>query len=418
MQTRTRQSLILLLLTLITLLMSVILCCGKTLGATVGVKDIDVDICYQDNVWHYSNTDNAYQLQRWQQVKRGMYMESGVKRTIIDNLIANGYDKAVAYNYCLDGLQQCLQDINSVVAQDKVDSKVIFLPNTASKFAYQQGVNGISVDVDRLVQLLIDSSCATNNTVVLPVKIDKVLTQQQMKANTVKRATFCTSYGNKVNRVTNIRRASQLISGTVVANGEKFSFNHVVGQRTADNGFVESTVIAQGKYEKGIGGGVCQVSTTLYNCALLAGLDIVKVYQHSLVPAYVQPSFDAMVADNSADLQFVNNSGNDIYIESIAGYDSITFNIYGVANPYHYKRVSQTLVRKPFATIDVVDMQKYPELVYTNQYRVITSGSDYVESIGLLQKYQGDKLISSVKIRHNIYNRVDRVVAHGYLPPQ
>ncbi len=141
---------------------------------------------------------------------------------------------------------------------------------------------------------------------------------------------FTTEFdGNNKARSHNIRLASELINGSTVRCGETFSFNAAVGQRTPERGFKRAAIIKDGEYVAGYGGGVCQVSTTLYNAALLSGCKISEYHAHSLPVSYVPPSRDAMVSGTDFDLKFVNTTGSLIYITSSFNGGSVTFKIYG-----------------------------------------------------------------------------------------
>ena len=134
--------------------------------------------------------------------------------------------------------------------------------------------------------------------------------------------------GNEA-RSHNIRLAASKINGTVVQNGDIFSFNETVGARTAERGFNKAAIIENGEFVEGIGGGVCQVSTTLYNAALLSGCKVTEYHSHSLAVSYVPPSRDAMVSGTFYDLKFKNSTGSTIYIKSVTGGNFVCFKIYG-----------------------------------------------------------------------------------------
>ena len=135
--------------------------------------------------------------------------------------------------------------------------------------------------------------------------------------------------GGNAPRSHNIRLASSLINKTVLQNGEIFSFNQTVGKRTAERGFQTAKIIENGEFVEGVGGGVCQVSTTLYNAVILSGCKIREYHPHSLAVNYVAPSRDAMVSGTFFDLQFENTTGSTIYLTSVTGENFITFKIYG-----------------------------------------------------------------------------------------
>ena len=160
-------------------------------------------------------------------------------------------------------------------------------------------------------------------------------------------AHFSTYYGDsKQNRKDNIALAARKIDGLVLYPEDEFSFNDIVGRRTVENGFKTAYVIQNGDFVEGVGGGVCQVSSTLYNCALLANLAITCVRAHSLPVSYVAPSFDAMVSAAS-DLRFVNTLCAPITIRMSANGKYLRAEIYGVGK-FEIKRRSMTIGAIPF----------------------------------------------------------------------
>lgn len=147
----------------------------------------------------------------------------------------------------------------------------------------------------------------------------------------VRLLTSFTTYfdGDNVARSHNIRLAASFINGYTLKCGDVFSFNSTVGGRTSERGFKRAAIIENGEFVEGIGGGVCQVSTTLYNAALMCGCKIVEYHPHSLAVGYVPPSRDAMVSGTFFDLRFKNVTGSDLYITSLTGKNYVNFKVYG-----------------------------------------------------------------------------------------
>jgi len=141
---------------------------------------------------------------------------------------------------------------------------------------------------------------------------------------------FTTKYQvSQVNRTFNLTKATNAINGSIISPGETFSFNHTVGQRTMESGYKDAMVIVGGKFVPGLGGGICQVSSTLYNACLLAGLQIVERSNHNLTVVYVPLGQDATVAYGIQDFRFKNNATSPIYVRAVAGGGYLTVNIYG-----------------------------------------------------------------------------------------
>jgi len=140
------------------------------------------------------------------------------------------------------------------------------------------------------------------------------------------------------NRSHNIGLAAKAIDNTVIFPGETFSFNGVVGKRTKEKGYMNAPVIVRGELSEGIGGGICQVSSTLFNAADRAGLTIVQRYSHSRDVTYVQPGRDATVSWYGPDFSFRNGYGQPILIRASAGGGSMHVAIYSTESVDHQPR--------------------------------------------------------------------------------
>jgi vancomycin resistance protein YoaR len=168
------------------------------------------------------------------------------------------------------------------------------------------------------------------NIEITGVKTIPNVTSEKLRKFTHKRAEFSTSIeSSSAGRKFNIRKALNKINGTKLAQREKFSFNKCVGKRSTDNGYKQAKVILDGEFVEGVGGGVCQVSTTLYNAVLLSGLKVLSSQKHSQRVGYVKAGFDAMVNYGTADLVFENNTNGEIYILCKYSDSKITVSIYG-----------------------------------------------------------------------------------------
>ncbi len=156
---------------------------------------------------------------------------------------------------------------------------------------------------------------------------------------------FSTKYSaSNKNRTTNLILASKKINGTVLMPGETFSYNKVVGARTIAAGYKEAPIYVSGRVEDGIGGGICQITTTLYNAVLYANLDIVERSNHQFVPSYAGPSRDATVVYGAIDFKFKNNRDYPIKITCSVSGGIANFKIWGLKsdNDYEVQITSRT----------------------------------------------------------------------------
>ena len=386
---------------------SIFICSGDNAFAEAfSPWNVQFSVEYNGDAVSY-NLSNEIKGLEAQADKRGFYLGSKGKRELFNRLMQTGADEVAVYDYVLPNFSRVLSHFD-YVNRNRIDAQVTF---GKQGFNYVKGQDGVKIDTHKLFERAL-SSKGKAFRLTLPLTVDKAVTVAELKKNTVVKSTFTTTYANSsANRCYNISKAAETLNGTTVGVGETFSFNAVVGDRTEARGYKLSKVIQDGNYTEGVGGGVCQVSTTLYNALLLAGF-IPKAVQHSLISSYVKAGFDAMVSYGSADLTFTNDTDHPIYIAATTQGKSVTFTVYGVPNVYRIERVSVE-TRDKYATTYVVDGDKYPELIYTDQTKVVTSGSDGVKTESYLKYYIGDKLVDTKLIRKNSYKRVDQVIARG-----
>lgn len=145
-----------------------------------------------------------------------------------------------------------------------------------------------------------------------------------------KMGTFSTTYASSsASRANNLANGARLINGSIIWPGETFSTGGTLSPITAENGYSMAGAYQNGQVVDSIGGGVCQVATTLYNAALKAELEIAERSPHSMIVGYVEPSMDAAIAGTYKDLKLKNNTDAPIYIEAVTAGRTITFTIYG-----------------------------------------------------------------------------------------
>ena len=147
---------------------------------------------------------------------------------------------------------------------------------------------------------------------------------------------FSTNYVSNPDRTTNLRLAANKINGTVLMPGEVFSYNGIVGERTISAGYKNAAIYQNGEVVDGLGGGICQISTTLYNAALFANLEMVELYNHQFVPSYVTAGRDATVVYGVKDFKFKNSRKYAIKITCSVSGGVAKFQIWGVKEPTEY----------------------------------------------------------------------------------
>ena len=226
---------------------------------------------------------------------------------------------------------------------------------------------------------------------------------------------FSTGYSTSTEeRKSNISTAVKSLNKVFVDVGAEFSFNRTVGPRTEKRGYKSAKIIVGGKFVDGVGGGVCQVSTTLYNAVLLAGLKVIEYHPHSLPVSYIEPSFDAMVNSGSADLKFINNTHNPLIILATADGERVRVKILGEPMQEKYLRQSNITeyVSPPEDEIIKDELGEYPEL-YEGERKTVTWAKQGYCSEGFLVKTVGGVTVQSKRIRKDKYNAVRGVVVEG-----
>lgn len=187
---------------------------------------------------------------------------------------------------------------------------------------------------------------------------------------------FSTSFNNETSRGNNIHVAGESSGDIILMPNETYSYNNATGPRVLSRGYKYAPVIVGGRYINGEGGGVCQVSTTIYNAALLAGLEIIEVHNHTYLSHYVSGGRDATVAYGYHDLKFKNPYSHPIYIKNIVGNGAITTKIYGckkdlqkiyIKTDQEYKK-DKIIIKTYRVYLNQCNDKIKEELISTNKY--------------------------------------------------
>ena len=206
------------------------------------------------------------------------------------------------------------------------------------QFVMTQGSTGYLLDVemsiDTIYEYLISDWPRESCSIQLDIEVDEPRGNAEMLAKVGDvLGSFTTSYStSNSSRSANVANGCRLINGTLLYPGDEFSMTATVAPFTTANGYYLAGSYLSGKVVDSVGGGICQVSTTLYNAILLAELEVTERYNHSMIVHYVEPSADAAIAESAGkDFKFVNTTEYPIYIEGVTTPEkNITFNVYGV----------------------------------------------------------------------------------------
>jgi vancomycin resistance protein YoaR len=179
-------------------------------------------------------------------------------------------------------------------------------------------------------------------------------------------SSYETFYGGVPNRIHNVQVVSHLVDDQLIPPGKEWSFNGATGARTADKGFLEAPVIINGEVQTGLGGGVCQVSTTVFNAAYEAGLRITARTNHALYISHYPLGRDATVDYPYVDLKFVNDTDHWLLLRTFVSSSSLTVNLYGA--PQHRKVETTT---SPLVTVGAAPLKKVPDPTLAKGQKVV-----------------------------------------------
>ena len=255
--------------------------------------------------------------------------------------ITNGISNLTLKNRALNIATQIKQPskINIEKIYNEVHKDPVDAFYTQNPFTITPSENGVDFDMTLDdAKALIESEEKDEYAIPLKVLYPSVTTNMiGTEAFPDLLSTFSTNYSTRdVDRTTNLRLAAQKINGTVLMPGETFSYNKVVGERTIAAGYREAPIYVQGQVVDGLGGGICQITSTLYNAVVLANLEIVERSNHQFVPSYVTASRDATVVYGSIDFKFKNTRDYAIKLVCSVSGGVANFQIFGLKGENEY----------------------------------------------------------------------------------
>lgn len=257
----------------------------------------------------------------------------------IDGLLDEIYSSEPKNIYTLDtsGLDTAVdQEIESMKARWNKAAKngsISSYDASSDSFTFAGEQTGIAINEEQLKSDIQSALSAKQFDKVITVSASEVQPEYSTAAAKQKYktiGTYTTNTTSNSKRNTNIRLAAAALNGTIVGPGQEVSFNDTVGQRTEAKGYQGAAAYNNGEVVQEIGGGVCQVSTTLYNAALKAGMKISMRRSHTFEPSYVTPGMDATVSWGGPDFRFINTSSSAIGIKASYSNQTVTVSIYGV----------------------------------------------------------------------------------------
>ncbi len=273
-------------------------------------------------------------------------------------------------------------------------------------------VVGVEINPDQARKIL-EENKDNDESYVIPAKITwPEVTTEMVEAEFTDTVigTYSTDYStSSENRKENIRLASEKINGLILNPGEVFSFNTVVGPRTQATGFKIAHVYSGSKVVDGIGGGICQVSSTLYNAVVFADLEIVYRTNHSLPVSYVPLGRDATVSYGTIDFKFKNNKETPVKFEVIADGSTLTVNIYGRKKYIKDISIETTITGyTPYTVNEIKD-----ENMYEGERKTEEKGSNGTRTESYKIVKENGEIVSKTLLAKSSYTPTSEVVRVG-----
>lgn len=287
-------------------------------GETNVISPDEIDLKYNtsevvEKAYNYTKTDSYFE-----NVKRFFDLNKNSKNLEIKSL------------YNENKLSEKIQNISDSINVDMKNAKVYI--SDSGNISTSSATIGKELDIASTKESIYDAIKNKDYKSIdlkVNIKEPKISTEAVKSVNTLL-AEFSTKFSTKdSNRVTNVVLSAKATSDVLLMPGEEFSYNNLTGKRTTSNGYKDAPVIINGKLEQDVGGGVCQVSSTLFNSVLYSGLDVTSRRNHSLKSSYVSIGRDAMVSDGGSDFRFKNPYSHPVYIKNTVSNGVITSKIYG-----------------------------------------------------------------------------------------
>ncbi|MBQ6998938.1 MAG: VanW family protein [Clostridia bacterium] len=281
------------------------------------------------------------------------------------------------------------------------------------RITYTESENGIDFDIAEAEKIITDN-LKNSHEYAIPLTI----TEPEMTTEELDKSlfgdclgTYTTRYNaGEVGRTKNVTLAARAINNIVLEKGQVFSYNGIVGERSTARGYAGAKVYANGEVVEGLGGGICQVSSTLYNAVLYADLEIVSRTCHSLPVAYVPLGRDATVAYGSIDFKFKNQYDSPVKVLSSVGGGVLTISIYGKKTSDKKVEISTQYVSStPFTTIEQPD-----ETIAEGITKVKQTGSNGAVVNTYKKVTENGKVISNKMIHTSRYSPINKIV---HVPP-
>ena len=333
------------------------------------------------------------------------------KKKIIKNGVDYKVDTVLSYDE--EKVKEFANSVNDQVKVDAVDAKISV---NGSNVSITPEVIGKHIDIDDLCNKIkesIDPDPEKVETVTVDLQdYSPSITSADLSKITGVMSSYSSSFSNSdAGRVENLRISTGYINGTVLMPGQEFSYNNTIGETTPERGYKEANTYVGSKIVPGYGGGVCQVSSTLYRAVIQANIRSTERRNHSMTVSYAKPGLDATVAAGYIDYKFVNTYDFPIYIQGYLSGNQVVFNIWGnkeAMGGKTYELVNEILETYNYSTEEVKD-----DSLNEGTRVVKSAGANGCKASGYLVTYENGVQVNKELISTDVYSSRNEVVSVG-----
>ena len=330
--------------------------------------------------------------------------------------IAAGVETAPAPDYNIDSVNRFIEYLSGYLDTPAVNSSITMEDN---QIVYTQEAMGRGIDRDSLVATILGTDPLSGETISIPIHdLEPSITREMLQSKFVLRGAYTTSFSDSTkNRKYNIRFGADKINGTILKPGEVFSANDTLGKRTRKNGWKNAGAYEGGEVVQQAGGGVCQLSSTLYNAVLYADLEIVERRNHSMPVHYVSRGRDATInsVGNIIDFKFRNNTAGDIIILAYTEGNNLHMEIYGL--PFETDEYDRIEIRtKQTGSQGIKTEYTYDDTKKETYKKTTSNGSKGYTVRTYKDYYKGDTLVKTDDLGLSVYKMFPKKVTVGTIP--
>lgn len=396
----------------------------QILFTLIGKKDVDVNMTLNEEVTRQSIQDLGVNLPGIV-IESSYFIEEDIltitrgkegiaidEESLLNKVKDNLNDINIQENdITIPVVHKIPEEINIDKIHEEVYKEVQDAYYTKDPFTIYPEVDGVDFDVEA-AKALIAAEVKDEYQIQLIITKPKVTVSQiGSEAFPDRLSNFTTRYdASAKDRTTNLVIACQKLNGKVIMPGETFSYNQTLGKRTAAAGYKNAAVYENGQVVDGIGGGICQISSTLYNAVLMANLEIVERRNHQFVTSYLPAGRDATVVYGAIDFKFKNTRQYPIRLSASAKNGIATISIYGIKeeNEYTFSFNTKTIASIPFGTKYVEDAS-----LPAGTEKVQQNGVNGLKTETYITKMLNGKVISTTLLSRDTYDAMQKIILKG-----